>query len=261
MASIIVVDALLSPIGLLAAFAAGGGGWRFLMVLPLAGLLAIFAREREGRIENALALGDAYRGTAHLLGEFLSSSHEYTGAHSRSVVILAHEVGEAMGVPENVLREIEFGALLHDVGKMAVPTAILNKPGSLTEDEWVQMRRHTAEGERMLARIGGVLAEVGTVIRSHHESFDGSGYPDGLSGEDIPLAARVISCCDAFNAMTTDRPYRLALDLPAAVEELRANSGTQFDPVVVEALIEIVARWDRPNWTIGADSGVLAPVP
>ena len=134
----------------------------------------------EGRIENALALGDAYRGTAHLLGELLSSSHEYTGAHSRSVVILAHEVGEAMGVPENVLREIEFGALLHDVGKMAVPNEILNKPSSLTEDEWAQMRRHTAEGERMLARIGGVLAEVGTVIRSHHERFDGSGYPDGL---------------------------------------------------------------------------------
>jgi len=258
---IFAVDALLAPIGLMAAFAAAGQGWRFLTVLPLVALIAIFAGEREGRIENALALSDAYRGTAHLLGDVLSSNHEYTGSHSRSVVILAHRVGEVMGVSESVLREIEFGALLHDVGKMAVPNEILNKPSSLTEDEWTVMRRHTAEGERMLSRIGGVLAEVGTVIRSHHERFDGSGYPDGLRGEEIPLAARVISCCDAFSAMTTDRPYRQALDLPEAVEELRSNSGTQFDPRVVEALIDVAEGWERPGLGVGAERVGLAPVP
>jgi putative nucleotidyltransferase with HDIG domain len=259
MGSIFLVDALLAPIGLLAVFGAVGHGWRFLMVLPLVGLIAIFAREREGRIKNALTLSDAYRGTALLLGEVLSSNDEYTGAHSRSVVVLAHQVGEVMGVSETVLREIEFGALLHDVGKMSVPNEIINKPGALTDEEWAVMRRHAAEGERMLTQIGGVLAEVGTVIRSHHEHFDGTGYPDGLSGEDIPLAARVISCCDAFNAMTTDRSYRRALGTSTAIEELRANAGTQFDPQVVEALVKIADGWDGPQPGATEDSRELAP--
>jgi HD-GYP domain-containing protein (c-di-GMP phosphodiesterase class II) len=168
-------------------------------------------------------------------------------------------VGEVMGVSETVLREIEFGALLHDVGKMSVPNEIINKPGALTDEEWMVMRLHAAEGERMLTQIGGVLAEVGTVIRSHHEHFDGTGYPDGLSGDDIPLAARVISCCDAFNAMTTDRSYRRSLGVPKAIQELRANAGTQFDPDVVEALVKIAAGWDVPQPGASEDSRELAP--
>ena len=126
---------------------------------------------------------------------------------------------------------------------MAIPVAILNKPAALTDDEMGLMRTHTIEGERMLSRIGGVLGEAGEIVRSHHEHFDGRGYPDGLSGERIPVASRVIACCDAFNAMTTDRPYRAAMPVGEAIAELRANSGTQFDPVVVAAVIDVVEGW------------------
>ncbi len=243
MRAIYLVDALLTPVGFLAALAATESEWAFLCVVPLVGLIAIFAREREGRIDNAVTLSSAYRGTALLLGEVLSNSHEYTGAHSRSVVVLAHQVAGELGLDEGQLREVEFGALLHDVGKMAIPVAILNKPAALTDDEMGLMRTHTIEGERMLSRIGGVLGEAGEIVRSHHEHFDGRGYPDGLSGERIPVASRVIACCDAFNAMTTDRPYRAAMPVGEAIAELRANAGTQFDPVVVAAVIDVVEGW------------------
>ena len=245
MRAVFLVDALLSPVGLMAAIAATESEWAFLALLPLVGLIAIFAREREARIENALTLSAAYRGTAHLLGEVLTTNHEYTGAHSRSVVVLAHQVGQALELDEVSLREIEFGALLHDVGKMAIPNEILNKPGKLTDDEMELVRTHTLEGAEMLDRIGGVLAEVGEVVLSHHEHFDGRGYPHGLAGEEIPIASRVIAVCDAFNAMTTDRPYRDAMPIGDAIAELRANSGTQFDPQVVQALIGLVQASDR----------------
>jgi putative nucleotidyltransferase with HDIG domain len=234
------VDALLAPVGLLAAFASVDQHWAFLLTVPLIGLIAIFARERETRIKNALTLSQAHRGTAHLLGELLTTTHEYTGTHSRSVVVLAHHLGLVMDLDEDVQREIEFGALLHDIGKMAVPSEIINKPGALTDEEMALMRTHTEEGEQMLARIGGALAEVGHVVRSHHEHWDGNGYPDGLREEQIPIAARVISCCDAFNAMTTHRPYRDAMPPAAALTELRTHSGTQFDPDVVRALIGLI---------------------
>jgi putative nucleotidyltransferase with HDIG domain len=240
--SVSLVDALLSPIGLLAAFATVQESWAFLLVLPLVGLIAIFAREREARIDNALELSHAYRGTAHLLTDMLTASHEYTGSHSRNVIEQAREVGAAMGLDERTLRDLELAALLHDIGKVAVPNEIINKPGPLTDEEWAIMRAHTIEGERMLKQVGGVLAEAGSIVRSHHEHVDGNGYPDGLIGEEIPIAARVISCCDAFNAMTTDRAYRSAMPLEAAIEELQTNSGSQFDPRVVEALVEIVER-------------------
>jgi HD-GYP domain-containing protein (c-di-GMP phosphodiesterase class II) len=236
-------DVLLSPVGLAVAIAAAREPWAVLVVLPAVVLLAVFGRERQARIESANALGHAYRGTAHLLGEVLSTTHEYTGQHSRSVVVLAHQVGLELGVGDQGLREIEFGALLHDVGKIAVPNDILNKPGGLDEAEWEVMRRHTVEGERMLDQIGGVLGDVGPVIRAHHERFDGSGYPDGAAGKAIPLAARIIAACDAFNAMTTDRPYARARPVDEAIAELRACAGTQFDPDVVEAVVEVVDAW------------------
>ena len=243
LARIDLIDALLSPAGLLVAFGAAGEPATSLLLLPLLGVFEVFAREREARIESALALSGAYRGTAMLLSEVLSSTDEYTGHHSRSVVVLAHQVGEALGLDEATLREVEFGALLHDVGKISVPNEILNKPGRLTDEEMAVMRLHTLDGEAMLNRIGGTLREAGVVVRSHHERWDGRGYPDGLRGEDIPVAARVITACDAFNAMTTDRPYRAALPITDAIGELRAEAGRQFDPGVVEALITIVESW------------------
>jgi HD-GYP domain-containing protein (c-di-GMP phosphodiesterase class II) len=240
--SIYLVDALLAPIGLLAAFASTEQQWMFLLVMPLVGLIAIFAREREARIENALELSNAYRGTAHLLTDMLTASHAYTGTHSRYVIDLAREVGAALELDEVTLRDLEFAALLHDIGKVSVPNEIINKPGPLTDEEWGIMRAHTITGERMLKQVGGVLAEAGSIVRSHHEHYDGNGYPDGLIGDEIPIAARVVSCCDAFNAMTTDRSYRSAMPVAAAVAELKANSGTQFDPRMVDALLEIVGR-------------------
>lgn len=238
-----LIDALLSPAGLLVAFGAATEPATSLLLVPLLAVFQIFAREREARIESALTLSSAYRGTAMLLSEVLSSTDAYTGSHSRSVVVLAHQVADALGLDEATVRDVEFGALLHDVGKISVPNEILNKPGRLTDEEMAVMRLHTLDGEEMLSRIGGVLEQAGVVVRSHHERYDGRGYPDGLRGEEIPVAARVITACDAFNAMTTDRPYRGAMALSDAVAELRAESGKQFDPLVVEALVAIVEGW------------------
>jgi HD-GYP domain-containing protein (c-di-GMP phosphodiesterase class II) len=155
-------------------------------------------------------------------------------------VALAVAVGEELGLREKDRRDAEFVALLHDVGKIRIPSEIINKPGALTPEERAVMEMHTVEGERMLGQVGGLLGEVGHIVRSCHERFDGTGYPDGLSGEAIPQVARIVMCCDAFSAMTTDRPYRRALPLATALEELRANAGTQFDPRVVDALIRVV---------------------
>jgi HD-GYP domain-containing protein (c-di-GMP phosphodiesterase class II) len=165
----------------------------------------------------------------------------YTGGeHTSGVVALALDVGTRLGLDARDQRNLEFGALLHDVGKIRVPDAIINKPGKLTTEEWEIVKRHPADGQEMLDRIGGVLGDVGIIVRGHHERWDGGGYPDGLVAEAIPLASRIICASDAFSAMTTNRSYRAAMPLPAAIEELRACSGTQFDPDVVEAIIAIV---------------------
>jgi putative nucleotidyltransferase with HDIG domain len=140
----------------------------------------------------------------------------------------------------NRQRHVEFAALLHDVGKIAVPKDIVNKPGKLDEREWEIIKTHTVEGQKMLERVGGFMREVGEIVRSHHERWDGGGYPDGLRAEAVPLEARIVSCCDAFNAMTTTRSYRKAMPVPVAVEELRANAGSQFDPSVVDALVAVI---------------------
>ena len=134
----------------------------------------------------------------------------------------------------------EFAALLHGVGKIAVPKEIVNKPGKLDDREWAIIRTHTLEGQKMLERVGGFMSEVGEIVRASHERWDGGGYPDGLRGGAIPLEARIVSCCDAFNAMTTTRSYRRAMPVSAALAELIDNAGTQFDPRVVDALVQVV---------------------
>ena len=234
------VDLLLSPIGLLAAFAAVNQPYAVLLVLPLARLFTIFAAERAARVEQTLELSGAYRGTALLLGDVIEADDEYTGQHTQDVVELTVAVADRLGVDDETRRAAEFGALLHDVGKVAIPNEIINKPGPLDDDEWAIMKTHTVEGQRMLERVGGLLARVGVVVRASHERYDGGGYPDGLAGDAIPLAARIVSACDAYNAMTTDRSYRKALSLEVAVGELRKNAGTQFDPDVVDALVAVV---------------------
>jgi HD-GYP domain-containing protein (c-di-GMP phosphodiesterase class II) len=240
-APVYALDAALAPIGLLAAVAALQIGPEVcLAVIPLALVLAVLSRERQTRIEQALTLSEAYQGTALLLGDVVEADDAYTGSHSRGVVELSLAVSDDLGLGFEQRRNVEFAALLHDVGKIAVPNEIINKEGPLDDAEWEVMRQHTIEGERMLKRIGGVLAEVGRIVRASHEDFDGSGYPDGLAGEEIPIEARIVTCCDAFSAMTTTRSYRKAMSTEAALDELRACSGTQFDPVVVAALVELV---------------------
>jgi len=258
-----VVDVLLSPIGMLAAITADEAPYTALLVLPLGGLLAIFARERQARIAQAFELSRAYRGTTLLLSDVLEADDEYTGLHSRSVVSLSVAVSDALGLGSRERRNVEFGALLHDVGKIAVPKEIINKPGPLTPDEWLVVKAHTIEGQNMLDRVGGLLSEVGEIVRSSHERWDGSGYPDGLAGDDIPLGATIVSCCDAFNAMTTDRPYRPAMSIDEAVAELQAESGTQFNPAVVEVLVEIIGsdRRERPGGSERPGGIVAVPVP
>ena len=237
-----LVDALLAPIGFLAAVAAAQAPYAFLLVLPLVGVMGLFARERTARVDQAIELSASYRGTALLLGEVLSEDDAYTGEHSRGVLDLALAAADQLGVDEEERILVEFGALLHDVGKIAVPETILNKPGPLTDAEWAVMREHTVLGQRMLDRVGGTLADVGLVVRASHERWDGGGYPDRLAGEAIPLASRIVAVADAYSAITTSRPYREARSADVAIAELQACAGGQFDPRVVGAMVAVLAR-------------------
>ncbi len=237
-----LIDLALAPLGLVVALAAMTHAWVVLLVGPLFGVLRWLSLERHARMQQLIELNSAYRGTALLLGDVVEADDSYTGEHCKDVVRLALAVAREMGLGADEQRLVEFTALLHDIGKIAVPKEIVNKPGALDEQEWEIIKTHTVEGQRMLARVGGFMREVGESVRSHHERWDGGGYPDGLRAERIPLAARIVSCCDTFNAMTTTRPYRKALPASAAVAELKANSGSQFDPAVVEVLVALVER-------------------
>ncbi len=236
-----LVDVALSPIGLAVALATVGKSWGVLVVLPLVALFQVFARERQARLDNALELSHAYKGTALLLGEMIEADDEYTGSHSRDVVELAVAVADGLQLAPLERRQAEFAALLHDVGKVKIPAEIINKPGPLDLEERALMNTHTLIGEEMLGQVGGLLGNIGHVVRSCHERWDGGGYPDGLAGEDIPIAARIVCACDAWSAMTTDRSYRQRLTDEEATLELRACSGTHFDPRVVDALLAVLA--------------------
>jgi diguanylate cyclase (GGDEF)-like protein len=175
-----------------------------------------------------------------LLGEREPDLHR----HMRDVASLARAVGREMGLDAEDLDVVVRAAELHDIGKVAIPDAILDKPGDLDGDEWAFVRQHTIIGERIVS-AAEALRPVGRVVRSSHERWDGAGYPDGLRGSEIPLGARIVLACDAWDAMTFDRRYRRAMSAAAAAAELRANAGTQFDPEVVAALLIVVFDNDR----------------
>jgi diguanylate cyclase (GGDEF)-like protein/putative nucleotidyltransferase with HDIG domain len=170
------------------------------------------------------------------LAEALLERDRYTGEHSESVVQLVEAVARGLALSLTEINTVKAAALLHDIGKVAIPDRVLNKPGPLTDEEWQVMREHPVIGERILRAIPG-MGGIARILRHEHERFDGSGYPDGLSGGDIPIGARIILACDAYHAMTSDRPYRKALSHAEALRELAAGAGTQFDPEVTEILI------------------------
>jgi diguanylate cyclase (GGDEF)-like protein/putative nucleotidyltransferase with HDIG domain len=188
------------------------------------------------QFEHAEAVERLYRATLASLTSALEAKDDYTSAHAQEVSDLAVDVARRLGLGDELLHAVELGALLHDIGKIRVPESILDKPSALDDEEWALMRTHPVVGERILAPIEA-LERVVPVVRSSHERWDGSGYPDGLRGEAIPVGARIVAACDAFRAMVEPRPYRPALELAAACAELERNAGTQFDPDVVGALL------------------------
>jgi HD-GYP domain-containing protein (c-di-GMP phosphodiesterase class II) len=234
------VDLALTPIGLALVAAGGSRTYAFLLGLPLVALLAEFARHRSASVGQAEALSEAYLGTALLLGDVVEADDSYTGRHSRDVVALVLDVSEVMGLDEDERHKARLTALLHDVGKVAIPNEILYKPGPLDEGEWAVMREHPVIGERIIRRTPE-LVDLAPIVRHEHERWDGEGYPDGLSGTDIPVGSRVILACDAYNAMITQRPYREPMSDADARAELEAGAGTQFDPDVVAALLAVLA--------------------
>ena len=173
------------------------------------------------------------------LAERLERKDRSARDHNAAVSRIAVRVAAQLGLRGETLRRVELGALLHDVGKLDVPDRILGKPTRLTDLEWRVMRRHAASGERLLLHILD-LPDVLAIVRSHHERWDGAGYPDGIRGEAIPLGARIVAVADAFRAMTEPRPYRRPRSREEALEEISAASGRQFDPDCVDALRSVV---------------------
>ena len=255
------VDGVLAMIAFCMAYVAVGAPLVLAMAAPVVWLLEKFARDRRQRYSATLELNRAYKGTVMLLADVVEAEDHYTAAHSRSVVDLVHAVADQMDIDEASRQELEFAALLHDVGKIVIPKEILNKPASLTRDEFELMKTHTIEGQFMLDRVGGLLGRVGEIVRSCHERWDGTGYPDGLKGEEIPLAARIVFVCDAWNAMTTNRPYRQALSRAEAVRGASYNAGTQFDPRVVGAITQVLEQGEPELSAVQDVRSVLAGMP
>jgi diguanylate cyclase (GGDEF)-like protein len=207
-------------------------------------LLDGLAQQTRLALQNALSfesLERTFLATVEALANALEANDESVSSHARWITDLALEVGLELGLEHDALKRLELGALFHDIGKIGIPAAILGKPGPLTAEERELIEQHPVLGARILAPIEQ-LADVRTIVRCAHEHFDGSGYPDGLAGEAIPLEARIILACDAYHAMTTDRPYRTALGREVARRELAEGAGTQFDPRVIEALLAVLER-------------------
>ena len=205
-------------------------------------LVALRTAELDGALRS---LEEAYRSTLKALTAALETRDTDTGGHSERVVSFSLRLGREMGLGEEELRALEFGALLHDVGKIGIPDAILRKPSGLTSEEWLTMRAHPSLGGLILRGIE-FLSGAARVVEQHHEKWDGTGYPAGLRGEEIDLNARIFAVADAFDAMTSDRVYRVGRPYEGAALELAACAGTQFDPSVVAAFRRVPAGdWDE----------------
>ncbi len=177
-------------------------------------------------------------GTIRALADALDAKCDYTSGHSLRVSRFSVLIGRQLGLDDDILKDIELGGILHDIGKIGVPESILWKPSSLTPEEQEIMAHHPIKSAQIIGELTG-LRRAREYVRHHHEFFDGSGYPDKLAGEKIPLGARIILVADAYDAMTTDRPYRKAIGHQRAIDELKKHAGRQFDPLIVEALLAI----------------------
>ena len=200
-------------------------------------------------------LDDTYRTTLEALGSAIDTRDVGTQAHSRRVRGYSLTIARAHGVPEDRLRDLEHGVLLHDIGKIGIPDAILLKPGPLTAAEWTIMRKHPEIGRQVIEKVPFLRGAV-PIVYHHHERWDGTGYPQGLRGETIPLGARIFSVADALDAMTVDRPYSRAIPFEDARNEIRRCAGTQFDPSVVETFLAIPAEIFAAIRRGGSDAGV-----
>ena len=208
-------------------------------------LLEELVEQRTAQLDQALnSLADAYRATLKALTAALETRDLETHGHSERVVSYSMRLGREYGLDGERTKSLEFGSLLHDIGKIGVPDLILRKPAKLTPEEWVLMRQHPQHGQVILRGIE-FLEGAALVVAQHHEKWDGSGYPLGLRGEEIDVCARIFSVADAFDAITSDRVYRKGKPYRAAAEELDAWAGTQFDPKVVEAFHRVPQQdWD-----------------
>jgi putative nucleotidyltransferase with HDIG domain len=203
----------------------------------------IFADMLAGHVGAALdrsrlynELETTFTTTLAMLSDALEKKDAYTAAHADEVADLSVAVGRRLGLNDDELRTLNYGGLLHDIGKIGIRSEVLLKPAKLTDEEFEEIKQHTVIGADMLSRIP-FFEDVVPLVRSAHERWDGRGYPDGLAGSDIPLGARIICTCDAYNAMITERPYKTAMPRGKAVAELARCRGTQFDPDVVDALL------------------------
>jgi diguanylate cyclase (GGDEF)-like protein len=207
--------------------------------LALLGGLAQQTKLALQSVESYASLERTFLATIEALANALEASDERTSKHARWITDLALRVGDALGLGPRELKRLELAALFHDIGKIGIASSILAKPGTLTPEERAIVETHPVLGERILAPVEQ-LGEVSRVVRSCHERFDGGGYPDGLAGEAIPIEARIVFACDAYHAMTNDRPYRAALGAEEARHRLEEASGSQFDPAVVAALLRVL---------------------
>lgn len=207
-------------------------------------LLSSLGNQVAVAIENAnlyQELKETFFDTAAALAETIDKRDPYTGGHTRRVMEYSESIAQRMGLPADELDQLRLAAILHDIGKVAISDEILRKPGGLTDDEFAIMKSHAAVSAEILGHVRS-LSPLIPPVRGHHERPDGRGYPDGLEGENLPLAAKIIAVADSFDAMTTDRPYRPGMPIDAAIDQLRQNAGGQFDEQVVEAFLQVLAE-------------------
>jgi len=211
----------------------------------------IMVKQKEDLERANLTLRYAYLGTIKALVSAVDAKDRYTRRHSVRVAQIAVRLAEYLGVDDKTKFEIHQAALLHDVGKIGIDDAILTKPGRLDPEEWVMVKRHPVIGATILEQAGTLSEELVSMIRSHHERYDGNGYPDGLAREQIPLGARIIAVADAYDAMRSDRPYRTAKSTAESLAELESASGTQFDPLIIEAFFDIADGIEEAVYAVG----------